>query len=356
MQIVNSTPFAVSAVAWEDLQARPMVTVIVKCSFSIKKGKAVLASTPIPVYSYDQHYRDNPEAPIRFESDNIPFKPRADIVVVGSAHAPGKRAVTQLDATVRVGSLQKTIRVFGDRRWRFPSRLAGEPISTSPEPFQTLELTYERAFGGIDSIAAAYCPQNLMGVGMIGSKTPESIHDKLLPNIEDPHRLIQSWDDRPNPAGFGFYGRGWMPRIKYAGTYDEKYRKEQSPAMPADFSYALFNGAHPDLQVTGYLRGDEPVELINLSPEPLLRFNLPGVRPRIKVRKWTEPPDEWIEKNTSAARQVTLEDVPTVELSITENLDTLVFVPDDRTFYAVFRGVCPLKSLDKLEVCQIKVA
>ena len=52
-----------------------------------------------------------------------------------------------------------------------------------------------------------------------------------------------------------------MPRVSYAGTYDEQYQKERAPDPPLDFSYAFYNGAHPDLQVEGYLRGDEEVEL-----------------------------------------------------------------------------------------------
>ncbi len=356
MEIFNRTHFNAAATLWEDLQGRAKLSVIVKCSFVIENGKAVASNEQVAVFTSDQHYRDDPEAPVRFESDAVPFKPSADIVLVGAAHAPNKRPVTQMDAVLRVGSLEKWIRVFGDRSWRFPSKLAGAPVFTSPEPFQTMELTYERAFGGIDQSSAAYCPENPVGRGFIGKRSPEAIHDKRLPNIEDPRHLIQSWDDHPKPVGFGFYGRGWMPRLRYAGTYDEKYQKEQAPALPKDFSYALFNGAHPELQVTGYLRGDEPVELVNLSPQGRLRFNLPGVRPQIRIRKWTVDPAEWMEKNTTEGHQATLDEVPASEESIDANLDTLVLTPDEGTFYEVFRGVCPLKSLDRLEVHRINVS
>jgi hypothetical protein len=53
--------------------------------------------------------------------------------------------------------------------------------------------------------------------------------------------------------------------------------------MPADFNYRFYNGAHPDLQVKGFLTGNEPVELNNLTPEGLMRFSLPGITPLCRV-------------------------------------------------------------------------
>ncbi len=355
MEILNGTPFPVDLVIWEDLQGLAKLTVIVKATFEIQKGKAVVAATQVPVFTSDEHYREDLNAPVRFESDKVPVKPLADIVLVGKAHAPGQRPVSQLDAMLRVGAVQKTIRVFGDREWQFASRLAGVAVISSPKPFQTMELTYERAYGGLDQNAALYCAENPLGKGFIGRKSAESIHGKPLPNIEEPRHLIQSWDDHPRPVGFGFYGRGWMPRLKHAGTYDERYQKERAPALPTDFSCALFNGAHPDLQVQGYLHGDEPVELVNLSPQPRLKFNLPGIRPQVTLKKWTVPPEEWFEQNASEEREVTLDQIPTVEEAVTANLDTLVLTPDEGMFYEVFRGVASLNGLDVSNISQIKI-
>lgn len=156
--------------------------------------------------------------------------------------------------------------------------------------------------------------------------------------------------------GFGFYGRSWLPRIKYLGTQDEHYQKNPALAVPPDFSYAFYNGAHPDLQVDGYLRGDEEVELLNVSPEPHLRFRLPGIRPKITVAKWTVSPDEWIEQTVDEGKEVSLQDAPTVEETVSPVLDTLVFIPDQGIFYEVFRAVCRLTSLDALEVARISVS
>jgi hypothetical protein len=113
--------------------------------------------------------------------------------------------------------------------------------------------------------------------------------------------------------GFGFYNRAWLPRAQYAGTYNDDWRKNRRPRYPKDFDFRYYNGAHPDLQLDSYLRGDEPVELINLTPDGHLRFNLPGVRPDCRVQR-------------------------TDNDMIQMNLDTLFLQPDKSIFYMVWRG------------------
>jgi hypothetical protein len=356
MDLINKTPFAVITMLWEDLQGQPKLSIIIKGTFAIKNTEvAAIATEQLPILIADELYGGNSTAAVRFESDRVPFKPRTDVVLIGRSHAPVGRPVTQLDVTLRVGRMAKTIRVFGNRQWWFPTKFIFVPLITPPHYFLTMDLVYERAFGGIDAAAAWYCKENLIGKGFIGKKSKRSIHNRPLPNLEDPARLIRSWRSRPRPVGFGFYGRGWMPRLGHAGTYDEQYRKGRAPAPPLDFSYAFYNGAHPDLQVEGYLRGDEEVELTHVSPEPILRFRLPGVQPKITIAKWTVPPEDWIEQNATEDREVSVEDVPTIEETIPAVLDTLVLIPDEKIFYQVFRGVYPLATLEASEVARVKI-
>jgi hypothetical protein len=336
LALVNETPFPAATMFWTTTEGEARLTVIVKATFAfVSNGVAAVAEEQLPILKADKHEGDDPLAPVRFETDMVPLKPRSDLILVGQAHAPYGRPVTELDVRLRVGTLEKKVRVFGDRTWLFPSALMMVPKISKPAPFVTMKLGYDRAFGGIDAVAALYCRENLIGKGFIGVKTEKTVHEKLLPNLEDPNNLIDSWKSHPKPVGFGFYGRGWMPRLAYAGTYDEKYRKERAPAPPLDFSPAFFNGAHPDLQWDGYLEGDETIEMENFVPQGTVRFQLPGVRPVISIRR--------LHSGSSQG-----EVVP-------GRFDTLVLLPDEGICYAVFREVFSLPSLDNVDVAAITV-
>jgi hypothetical protein len=351
LQFANETPFPVTTLRWSDVDDHPRLTIVVKATFVLGHD---VRPTPrqLPLFNHDI-MSDKQPGSVRFESDLVPFKPCTDVVLVGRAHAPEGKPVTQMVSGVRVGHVRSGIAVFGDRKWE--SQLLKAPSISYPQPFLAMDLVYERAFGGIDSAAGLYCKENLVGTGFIGKRTVERIEGLRLPNFEDPRNLIHAWNSRPRPVGFGFYGRGWAPRLAYAGTYDEKYMKERHPLPPADFSYRFFNGAHPDLQVEGYLRGDEEVDLLNVCPgAPRVHFRLPGIVPKITVSRWTVPPEAWVEEHAGADGSLPAE-LPLADESLTPVLDTVVFVPDQGVFYEVFRAVCGLSSLDSLEVARITV-
>jgi hypothetical protein len=122
---------------------------------------------------------------------------------------------------------------------------------------------------------AGFAATNPVGTGFFLDK--RSADGQRVPNIEDPRQLIGAWDDRPAPAGCGFVAPSWLPRRAYAGTYDERWQEEQFPLLPADFDMRFFNCASSGLVCDGFLVGDEPVELLNLSPHGPLSFRLPGI-------------------------------------------------------------------------------
>jgi hypothetical protein len=285
MEIINGTPFQVEALPSKGPEDKTVLTVVVKGTFDIFPGEpAAVASEQIPVSFGDDLYGEKGGGSVKFESDVAPLKPRADIALVGRAHAPGGTPVEALDVSLRVGTVKKTVRVIGDRQWKYSGRLLPE-VPTKPEPFTTMDIVYERAFGGIDTHGGGFCKENLVGRGFFVKKSKESLAGAQLPNLEDPDNLIKSWKDHPKPVGFGFYGRAWMPRASYISTYDEKWRRERSPDPPEDFQFDYYNGAHPDLQVKGYLKGGEEVELVNLTPDGTLRFQLPGWELNCSVTK-----------------------------------------------------------------------
>ena len=97
------------------------------------------------------------------------------------------------------------------------------------------------------------------------------------------------------------------------------------------------------------MKGDEFVELVNLSPEGTLSFNLPGTRPICTVSKSFEFfPDDQLPDN-APPKDEHWEEV--VELK----LDTLCFLPEEKKFYQVWRGLCPVADFRAMEVKSVKI-
>lgn len=367
MDINNETAFPESFMLGFDSQGYPQLSVILKATFRLPLNRGeqpAAAAEQLPPQAADEIFDGEiTTGSVRLESDMVPFKPKTDIVLLGTARSPNGQPVKALDVMLRVGRYGKVLRVFGDRTWQFPSKLVMVPVISDPKPFQEMPLVYEKAFGGVDAKSGKWCEANLVGRGYIGKKSRESVHDKPLPNIEDPHNLISSWDSQPKPVGFGFYGRGWQPRVAFAGTFDEKWQSERAPEQPLDFRPEFYNAAHPDLQIPGYLKGDEEIELRNLTRSGHVLFKLPGLFPRMSVSKYESIPDffAWEEVTEAEESEPTEVDeppampLPTVQESLSVNLDTLVFLPDEGVFYLVWRGTCKLRDLNLEEIDKISI-
>jgi hypothetical protein len=334
------------------------MSVLVKATFrmDVRGAPAAAAAKQLPILKADVPYDPkNPESPLQFESDLVPFKPRADIVLVGSAYAPRGQPTQALDVEIQVGATHRVIRVIGDRLWSFPTREQHAPICVGPTEFTEMPLTYDRAFGGIDRHAGLdpqlprfrpWCAQNYAGRGFIGAASVDSIHRTPLPNLEDPNNPIHNVASHPAPIGCGFFPRGNEPRSTYAGTYDEKWKAERAPELPEDFRFDYFNGAHPFLQVEGHLAGNEPVRLTNVAKNrPVLEFQLPGLRPVFTVSSHPWPSD--------APAPDT--DAPFTVRQVIPKLDTLVLIPDEGVFFLVWRGLIPIRDPGALEVAEVRV-
>jgi uncharacterized protein YjbI with pentapeptide repeats len=202
------------------------------------------------------------EPSLRYASDFALFKPRAEVLLAGSAHAPRGAPVQALPVTLGVGDWRKTVAVIGDRRW------VGWRHS-DPEPFTTMPLRWELAFGGPGSA------ENPLGRGRAGD---------LLPNLERSGELVTSKRSRPIPACFCPIPPTWEERSRKSGTYRRDYVTTRWPAFAADFDWGWFNAAPLDQQVKGYLRGDEALLLEHLHPQHArVECRLPAQRPRLFV-------------------------------------------------------------------------
>jgi hypothetical protein len=189
----------------------------------------------------------------------------------GSVHA---RNETETVASIVVGKKAKSIRVYGDRYWKSsPFGL----IPSDPEPFTSMRISYARAYGGSYKDTAkeetVSYPYNPIGVGF--AKRRSDAKGFPLPNIEQLDQPIKFWNDQVLPAGFGALASSWQPRIKLAGTADDKWKQQQAPLWPEDYSPMFHSCASPGLNIVPCLKGEVPIRLVNLTPARVTEFKLP---------------------------------------------------------------------------------
>ncbi len=321
------------SVAWRVFKIRPprlSMTLFVKASYDlVPNGPA--AAGEAQLVSGDLFVDDDPANALKYPSDLAPWKPRADVVLLGSAHAPGGNPVTTLRASMQVGGISKALGIIGDRTWE-GRRFLGVTAS-EPQPFTTMPLTWDRALGGPKD------RNNPVGRGR------EAEPGKPLPNIEIPGKLIHGPGDRVEPAGFAPIPAGWPPRCEGLGTYKGNWKKERWPWFPDDFDWSHFCAAPRDQQVEGYLRGDESITLENLHPEhPVFTGAFPGERARAVVR---------FDLGEGAEAR---EDYREVAL----RLDTAILQPDDGKLTLIWRGQTDapsmkLKELQRVFACVEKM-
>jgi hypothetical protein len=275
LQLENSTPFKAAIMMLPDRSGIDTLYTVVKGTFTIGESFG-LAAEQVPVTLADQHYDEPATSSIRAPSDISLPKAGTDVLITGSAWAPGGRPTWQMDVFASVGPVSKGLRVFGDRAWD-----ASAPVATIAwvAPFVRMPLVWERAFGGTDDTekGPAIEPRNPVGAGFRASNGAKPLAGLALPNLEEPASLISSWKDAPPPAGFAAVAAHWLPRRAYAGTYDAAWQKSRAPFLPVDFDPRFCQVAPLGLVTPGHLRGGEVVDLRGMTPDGALRFALPSV-------------------------------------------------------------------------------
>jgi hypothetical protein len=218
---------------------------------------------------------------LRYTSELHVGKASTDVVLVGNAWAPEGRPMTESVVAVTVAGRQKAVKVFGDRVWKRGG-------FTRAEPFQSMPLIYERAFGGHHKVSqegpVLAEERNPVGVGFLGKRSPAEMIGGKVPNLEDPKSPMERPGDQRTPACFGFIAPAWLPRRTFAGTYDKAWQSQRAPYLPADFDPRFFNAAAPELTFDRFLVGGESVRVVGTSRHGPIQFELPRCQPRVGVK------------------------------------------------------------------------
>jgi len=325
LQLKNQSPFAPALGVLPNRDAVDTVYVVVKGTF-VLGPRLEVAEKPAPPVLADEYWGAPGQSSLKYPSDLHVGKSGSDLLLVGQAWAAGGRPASEAMVRVTVAERSKTVHVFGDRTWKREG-------FTRPEPFESLPLRYERAYGGAHADGANLVAEehNPIGRGFLGKRRIDSMVGQKLPNFEDPRRLLQQIGDVVAPAGLGAVAPSWLPRRQYAGTYDQAWQRKRAPYLPADFQPRFFNCAAPELTFDRFLAGGETVEIIGASREGAIRFQLPRRGPRVTLF-------------VAGAREQ-----PPCQL------ETVIVEPDDRKVFVVWRAELPVdKNVRRVQLALIE--
>ena len=255
-------------------------------------------------------------------------KPRAEVVVIGDAAAPGRQPVTQLAVEFAVGPVRKRLTVFGDRYWELTPDGA---VFSNPSPFVQMPLVWERAFGGTGF------PENPTGTGHAALTALSEGRPVRLPNIEDASTLILELDDAPPPVGFAPLDAMAPGRQRYVGTYGDAWLKSNHPGHAVDFDWAFYNTVPSDQWAPTFFAGDETIQIAGMHADhPLITSRLPGMRVRAFL-------------NLARQGEQTLTEIDM-------RCETVVLFPGQLKGVVLYRGGCPITDIDGKDVVDTLLA
>jgi len=192
MQLINHTPFPALAYTMVDINDQAFHVIVMRATLTLRPdGQLVFADEQLPLCTSDTYHGEIKKSSVAQESDLSPFKPKCDVNVIASAHAPGGKPTRRFMAGIRIsrpgttaprprglnptmvpsaqelarwekqvqaGTLvcEKLLVINGPRYWKrgllFGWRLTGSA------PFLAMPIRYEYAYGGENRVEQN-CPE-----------------------------------------------------------------------------------------------------------------------------------------------------------------------------------------------------
>jgi len=279
--VINQTPFSATGYFVRDKHGSEHWCVAARAGFEILSDGSVSAAAEQEPVRLAPTYADSSAAELLAESDLAPFRPKTDVLIVGTvcaplSTAPSRRAWVQ-PVRISVGDLTKSAVAFGQRRLM---KIYDSWKIVYENPFEPVNLTWKNSLGGPDLFNGdepAVCNER-NPIGMGWSRSLDAAPDGAeldLPLIENPARLFDPRRPLPEPIGFGPLQRTWRPRRDFCGTYDKEWEGNRMPLLPTDFSEDFHQAASSDQIYPGELKGGEVVEIEGLHPDGPYSFRLP---------------------------------------------------------------------------------
>src|SRR6266545_1554156 len=113
MELLNATKMLAAYTMGMKPDGGELLVVVVKGTFKFPSANAEpqLAQEQVPLVMADEFTGEPGFSAPRYESDFAPIKPRCDVLLNGSAYAPGGDPTTRLEVGLRVGDMSKMFAV-----------------------------------------------------------------------------------------------------------------------------------------------------------------------------------------------------------------------------------------------------
>lgn len=276
MEIVTTGPFRSTGLRWFLSSGGAGLTVICKATFALHPGESPLAREQDDLNEGDTYWDDDPRRSLSLATDLVPYKARADVIVVGHTFAPNQAPARSWVARLLIGPIHKAIEVYSERAFGVDGNLReGSPVAK-------VRLRYERAAGGPDS-------SNPVGMRF---DVQSSLGMIAIPNLQPPGAFLSRRGDTFLPIGFGPIAPGWPERRNRLHGHATSFGGPgwNMAPLPEGVEAAYFNAAPYDQQLDA-LHADERIVLECLHPQhSRLVTRLPGVEPAAVLERAGQPP------------------------------------------------------------------
>jgi hypothetical protein len=278
MDVVSTCPLRVAAMPWQPREGAWSLAVVCKATFTLTPGESPLADEQDEPNEADTYWNDDESRSLHSATDLVPFKKRAEVLVIGHAYAPEGRPVTSLRARVVVGDVDKVVEVVCDRVWTIDGQLV------EGSRFAKMPLHWERAAGGTAN-----------PVGVRADARPDARGRLVLPNLQPPGTFPARPGDFIEPIGFApiapTWPERWQRRQRVRPDWD--HRRWEATPLPPELDPSFFNAAPRDQQLD-VIRPTERILLENLHPDhPRLVTNLAGVAPVAELARAEGSPERF---------------------------------------------------------------
>ena len=284
MEVINGSKYAVKVNQIPDKNGDLHLLAVVKATYDFPENndqRLVLSEVQNDILTTDIDDGEEDISIPRIESNMSGIKPKCDVVLKATGYPPVDHDDDKFEVAFKVANCEKKLWIQGEQTWY--KNALGQMVLSAKQPLAPTPISYARSYGGSwvaneeqDESFNDFFMQNPIGIGYAKPEHKPYLDGKLAPNIF-PENDKMNASKAFNPASFSSIGRHWYPRTEYAGTYDQDWKDNVFPRLPADFDERFFQSVPEDQQID-YPTGRESIELFNMHPtRPHISFKLPNL-------------------------------------------------------------------------------